>query len=144
MHDSRNSRPTETVLNFFDKVLLHNFRHKKVRSYSCSPIPSIKLENQLRKLSNLGGSHLNVSMHQSSRNNSQQNSRRNSTVMNSQEQVNQLTRFLFLNESSELLKYSSASSHSSSRRGSYGVHFNENVQIRLFRKKYECIPQSMA
>ena len=64
--------------------------------------------------------------------------------MNSQEQVNQLTRFLFLNESSELLKYSSASSHSSSRRGSYGVHFNENVQIRLFRKKSECIPQSMA
>ena len=123
---------------------LHLFSHKKGRSYSSSPIPSIKLENQLRKLSNPGGSHLNVSMHQSSRNNSQQNSRRNSTVMNSQEQVNQLTRFLFLNESSELLKYSSASSHSSSRRGSYGVHFNENVQIRLFRKKSECMPQSMA
>jgi hypothetical protein len=128
------------VGGFFLRTIIS--RHEKERSYSCSPIPTIKLENQLRKLSN---SHLTVSMHQSSRNNSQQNSRRNSTVMkmDSQEQVNQLTRFLFLNESSELLKDSSASSHSSSRRGSYGVHFNEKVQIRLFRKKSECIPQRM-
>ena len=67
-------------------------------------------------------------------------SRSNSSPMkmNSQEQVNHLTRFLFLNEETRLVKDpTKSSSRSGSRRGSFGVHFNENVQIRLFRRKSE-------
>ena len=126
------SRSTIHTLNYVPFLHFINSRDIPifVRSGSVSPIRTNSIRRKYSRSNSQPAPTEDIELNYR-RGSSHHSLRRNSGLrkISSQEQVNQLTRFLLLNEEPSM------SGSSDSRRGSAGVHFSENVQIRLYRRK---------